>query len=121
MVMLAVKMMALSSAADPQDSGGSSAPAPPYTLADVAKLFGVEPQTVRYWVYKGHLAARKDGRRWVVEREIADGYITSGTTPARGYQRTGRFARQEPQDIDLLPEPVAPTRPGRSTVNMVED
>jgi excisionase family DNA binding protein len=121
MVMLAMKMASLSSPADPQDSGGSAASLPPYTLADVAKLFGVKPQTVRYWVYKGHLPARKDGRRWVVEREIADGYITSGTTPARGYRRTGRFARQEPQDIDLVPEPVAATRPGRSTVNMVED
>ena len=38
------------------------------TLAEIAELLGMNPSSVRLWVYQGWLPATKMGRSWVVRR-----------------------------------------------------
>lgn len=87
-------------------------PAPLYTLPEVAKLLGVNPSTVRLWVSQGRLEAHKQGRVWLVRREIVDAMVASGTKPRR-------YIQIEPEpDIDLGPGD--PRRPDRRVSRAIE-
>lgn len=37
-----------------------------YTTEEVARMLGVTPAAVRYWIRKGKMRAVRDGERWIV-------------------------------------------------------
>jgi excisionase family DNA binding protein len=85
----------------PSDSSDS------YTLPQIAELLNVNPSTVRHWVTLGRLPARKEGRRWVVDREYVEELMTarrSRRSSSRRSTSTGTTsAPYEP--LGAAPEP----------------
>jgi excisionase family DNA binding protein len=49
-----------------------------YTVAEVAELFGLHPQSVYAAAARGELPAMRFGRRWVFPREAIDAMLKTG-------------------------------------------
>jgi excisionase family DNA binding protein len=84
----------------------------PYTLPQIAELLDVNPSTVRWWVKDGRLQAHKQGRAWLVERDIIDAMVANGTRPQPP-------THNEPEPVlDLGPDD--PRRPDRRVSRAIE-
>ena len=84
------------------------------TVAEVAAILKLNPQTVRNWIDQGSLAAVRVGRRVRIRREdfqalIDQGY-SGGQPQTRGFDAQavlGRLARSQSQSTPVGPGPIA--------------
>jgi len=82
-------------------------PEEPETLLDVnqaARRARRSPETIRRWVWSGRLAARRDGRRWL----IAEGDLDQLAAPAGGLPPSS-LAQWASMARDALTESDSPT------------
>ncbi len=86
----------------------SETPSDSYTLPQIAELLNVNPSTVRHWVTLGRLTARKEGRRWVVDREYVEELMTTRRSQRRSTSRrsTSTGTTSAPYEpLGAAPEP----------------